>query len=116
MEAVGNKTVQLEMCIRDRPVATDVVVEVVRIDGDFDYIHLFAIFVDDEEAHARTLRVSEDERLFVSVARGVTDDTLPSLAKLFFDHAVELVSINGSGEVLDFSNANGADSAVGCLA
>ena len=84
------------------------VIEVVGIDGDLDDIHLVAVFVDDEQAHARALGVGEDERLLVPVARGVADDALPSLAKLFFDHAVQLVAVDGSGEVLNFGNAHGA--------
>src|SRR5208337_3390970 len=70
--------------------------------------------VDDEEAHAAAFGAHENQGLlaasFTPATRtrrrgprgfaGFADDALPALAEFFFDHAIELVAVDLSAEVV----------------
>ena len=75
-------------------VLADAFIQVVGIDGDLHHVHLAAILVHDEHAHARALGMDEDQRLLVAGPAGLANHALPSGAELLLDHAVQFVAVD----------------------
>src|SRR5580692_2114547 len=60
------------------PVPADVVIKVIRIDGDLDHIHLVAVEIQHEQAHPIALWMNEDQRLLATILAGFANDALPT--------------------------------------
>src|SRR5581483_6480291 len=97
-------------------ILADGLVQVVGIDRNLHHIHLVAIEVEYEQAHAVAFRPCEDQRLFAPLLAGFANHPLPALAQLLFDDAIQFVAVDIFREVLELRDMHATYAAMCCPA
>src|SRR6202041_1835322 len=68
---------------RMMPVAAEVLVQVLGIDGKLDHVHFVTVQIHHKHAHPFAFRMNEDQRLIEALAAGFANHPLPAGAQLF---------------------------------